>query len=68
MPATSKRAKEAALRREYDKLTRAYHSAGRAAMGKPEKSVAKRDYQIIKKERTRVGAQLGRLTGAHKGR
>ena len=68
MPLKSKKTRIAAARREYSKLTRAYHVAGRRAMGKPERSAVKKDYRLIQREREVVGRQLGRLTGVHKGR
>jgi hypothetical protein len=64
----SKRALVLETRREYNKLTRAYHKAGNKAAGKPERSGAKKDYRIIQKERQKVGRKLGLLTGAHRGR
>lgn len=64
----SKRTQIAETRREYNKLRRAYHAAGKKAMGKPQKSEARKDYQLIKREVNRVGTRLGKLTGAHKGR
>jgi len=68
MPLKSKKTQIAIARREYTKLTRAYHVAGKRAAGKPERSTVKKDYLLIKHERQRVGRQLGLLTGAHKGR
>ena len=68
MPQQSKKTRIAAARREYIKLTRDYHVAGRRAAGKPERSAVKKDYHLIQHERARVGRQLGRLTGVHKGR
>jgi hypothetical protein len=68
MPNASKKTQVKTLRREYTTLKRAYHKAGRAALGKPSGSKAKRDYQEIKREMTLVGSRLGRLTGIHKGR
>jgi len=58
----------ASTRKEYNKLTRAYHAIGKKALGKPKKSQVQKDYQLVKKERTRVGRRLGIMTGAHKGR
>lgn len=68
MPLKSKKTQIAVARREYTKLTRAYHVAGKRAAGKPERSTVKKDYRLIKRKREIVGRQLGRLTGAHKGR
>jgi hypothetical protein len=68
MPQQSKKTQIAAARREYTRLTRAYHVAGKRAAGKPERSTVKKDYRLIKSEREKVGRQLGRLTGTHKGR
>jgi hypothetical protein len=67
-PRPSKKTQIAATRREYNRLRRAYHAAGKKAMGKPKKSEARRDYQLIKREVNLVGRRLGKLTGAHKGR
>ncbi len=64
----SKKTIVAATRREYDKLTRAYHKIGEKALGKPKKSQVQQDYQAVKRERNRVGRRLGLLTGAHRGR
>jgi hypothetical protein len=64
----SKRSIVLAARREYSKLTRAYHSAGKRAMGKPERSTVKKDYRKIQRARDLVGRRLGKLTGVHKGR
>lgn len=64
----SKRALISATRREYNRLTRAYHKAGKRAMGKPERSAVKKDYRTIQRARATVGGRLGRLTGVHKGR
>lgn len=64
----SKRAVVAAARREYNQLTRAYHKAGRRAMGKPERSAVKKDYRELQHAREKVGRRLGKLTGVHKGR
>ena len=68
MPQKSKKTKIAETRREYVKLTRAYHVAGRRAAGKPERSAVKKDYRPIQRARTLTGRKLGKLTGAHKGR
>jgi hypothetical protein len=68
MPLKNKKSRIAAARREYNRLTRAYHVAGKRAAGKPTSSTVKKDYRLIKRERERVGRQLGRLTGVHKGR
>ena len=68
MPQVSKKTLVRKIRREYETLKRAYHKAGRAAMGKPSGSRAKRDYREIKRELGRVGSRLGKLTGVHKGR
>jgi hypothetical protein len=68
MPKQTKRAAITATRREYNQLTRAYHSLGKKAMGKPEKSAAKREYRKVQRERRFVGTRLGKLTGVHKGR
>lgn len=65
---TSKRTVVAAARREYNKLTRAYHKAGKKAAGKPERSTVKKEYRTIQRARTQVGRRLGKLTGVHKGR
>jgi hypothetical protein len=64
----SKKTIIAQARREYGTLTRAYHKAGKKAMGKPERSAVKKDYRQIQRERTLAGRRLGKLTGAHKGR
>jgi len=64
----SKKTLIANTRREYTKLRRAYHAAGRKALGKPKNSGVQKDYRLIKREVSRVGARLGRLTGSHKGR
>ena len=63
MPQTSKRAQIASTRREYGKLKRAYHKAGKKAFGKPEKSTVKREYRLIKRAYRAVGKKLGKLTG-----
>jgi len=63
MPAISKKTKIAAARREYTKLNRAYHAAGKRAMDKPKKSVVHKDYETIKKARNLAGRKLGKLTG-----
>jgi len=68
MPRVSKKTAIRETRRAYDTLKRAYKKAGRAALGKPSGSKAKRDYRIIKGELNRVGRRLGKLTGVHKGR
>jgi hypothetical protein len=68
MPNVNKNTQVKTLRREYGTLKRAYHKAGRAAVGKPSGSKSQRDYREIKREMNRVGSRLGRLTGAHKGR
>ena len=60
---TASRTEVKETRHEYDVLKRAYHKAGKAAFGKPENSVAKREYKQIKSAYRRVGNKLGRLTG-----
>lgn len=62
----SKRALVIATRTDYQKLTRAYHAAGKKALGKPKRSAVHRDYQAIKKARNAVGRKLGKLTGIRK--
>jgi hypothetical protein len=64
----SKRSLVLAARREYGTLTRAYHKAGKKAMGKPERSAAKKEYRQIQRSRSMAGRKLGKLTGSHKGR
>jgi hypothetical protein len=66
MPAVSKKTKVAAARREYTKLNRAYHTAGKKAAGKPKKSVVHKDYETIKQARNLAGRRLGKLTGVRK--
>lgn len=64
----SKKTQIATARREYRKLTRAFHAAGEEAAGTPKKSAARRDYAELKTARARAGRKLGMLTGVHKGR
>ena len=64
----SKRSIILAARREYNKLTRAFHTVGKKAFGKPERSTVKKEYRLLKKARTAAGRRLGKLTGVHKGR
>jgi hypothetical protein len=63
MPTKSKSSAIRAARLEYSKVKRAYHTAGKAAFGKPGSSRVKRDYCALKRAYKRVGARLGRLTG-----
>ncbi len=63
MPRVSKKTLIAAARRDYNKLDRAYHKAGRKALGKPKKSVVHRDYETLKLARNAAGRKLGKLTG-----
>jgi hypothetical protein len=64
----SKKALVAQARGEYTRLTRAYHKAGKQAMGKPERSPVKKNYRTLQRARTVAGRKLGKLTGTHKGR
>ena len=66
MPIVSKKTKIKRARSEYSKLDRAYHVAGKRAMGKPKKSVVHKDYEAIKKARNLAGRRLGKLTGIRK--
>ena len=52
-----------AARSEYSKVKRAYHTAGKAAFGKPSNSAVKRDYHALKRAYKSAGSRLGRLTG-----
>lgn len=63
MPQTSKRSKIIAARKEYKKLDRAYHAAGKKAFGKPKKSAVHKDYETLKRARNAAGRKLGKLTG-----
>lgn len=63
MPKTSKRSMIVAARKDYEKLDRAYHAAGKKAMGKPKKSTAQKEYQTLKRARNAAGKKLGKLTG-----
>lgn len=63
MPRVSKRTLIASARRDYNKLDRAYHSAGRKALGKPKRSTVHEDYVTLKRARNAAGRKLGKLTG-----
>jgi hypothetical protein len=63
MPSVSKRTLIASARRDYAKLDRAYHTAGRKALGKSKKSAVHKDYLSLKKARNSAGRKLGKLTG-----
>jgi len=63
MPRTSKRTLITAARRDYNKLDRAYHAAGKKALGKPKKSGVHKDYVALKRARNSAGRKLGKLTG-----
>ncbi len=62
----SKRSLIIATRRDYQKLDRAYHKAGKQALGKPARSSVHRDYVALKKARNAAGRRLGKLTGIRK--
>jgi hypothetical protein len=69
MPSKSKPSKKtliATARRAYQKLTRAYHAAGKRAIGKPKTSRVHREYVAARRARTAAGTKLGKLTGVHK--
>jgi len=66
MPRTTKRAQIILARRDYKKLDRAYHAAGKRALGKPKKSAVHRDYVTLKRARNAAGKKLGKLTGVRK--
>jgi len=59
----SKRSLINAARREYGKVKRAYHAAGKKAFGKPANSKVKKEYRAIKRVYQTVGRKLGKLTG-----
>jgi hypothetical protein len=63
MPRISKRTLITAARRDYNKLDRAYHAAGKKALGKPKKSGVHKDYVALKRARNSAGRKLGKLTG-----
>jgi len=63
MPRQSKKTLIASARRDYNKLNRAYHAAGKKAFGKPKKSAVHKDYETIKRARNSAGRRLGKLTG-----
>jgi len=63
MPKPSKRTQITKARQEYEKLNRAYHAAGKKALGKPKKSKVHKDYETIKRARNTSGRKLGKLTG-----
>ena len=51
----SKRSLVISARKDYNKLDRAYHAAGKKALGKPSRSTVHRDYVAIKKARNAAG-------------
>ena len=51
------------LRADYGSLKRAYHKAGKAAFGKPAKSAAKKEYNVVKRAYRIAGNKLGHATG-----
>ena len=59
----SKRSQILAARKEYKKLDRAYHAAGKKAFGKPKKAAVHKDYAALKTARNAAGRRLGKLTG-----
>lgn len=63
MPKTSKRTQILSARKDYEKLNRAYHAAGKKALGKPKKSKVHKDYETLKRARNSAGRKLGKLTG-----
>jgi|WetSurMetagenome_2_1015567.scaffolds.fasta_scaffold345366_1 hypothetical protein len=59
----TKKKMPASLREEYATVKRAYHRAGKAAMGKPKTSTAQKDYQALKGHYRKVLRKVCKATG-----